>query len=180
MPLPKAQLLKRAKKIKLIAMDVDGVLTNGDIVLRDSGEEVKAWNAKDRLSLALVRDSKVPLIFAWITGRSSKTVEVTAADLGIQHLVQKSSTKKEALEGILKKHSLGLEEAAFIGDDIIDLPVMRAVGFSACPGDAVRDVLQYSNYISPLLGGRGVVRDVLEYILRAQGKWDALIAPFLR
>ncbi|MCG3203497.1 MAG: 3-deoxy-D-manno-octulosonate 8-phosphate phosphatase KdsC [Elusimicrobia bacterium] len=180
MPLKKAQLVKRAKIIKIIGMDVDGVLTNGDVVVRDSGEEVKAWNAKDRLCLALIRDRGVPLEFAWITGRSSKTVESNANDLGIQHLVQKCSTKKEAFEKILKSRGVSFEEAAYIGDDLIDIPVMRAVGFSACPADAVPDVLKRSHYVSSLEGGRGAVRDILEFILKAQGRWDGLIASFLQ
>ena len=95
-------------------------------------------------------------------------------------MVQKCSSKKEALEKILNERSLRFDEAAYIGDDLIDLPVMGAVGFSACPSDAVSDVLKRSDYVSPLQGGRGVVRDVLEYILRAQGRWDALLASFLR
>ena len=175
----KSALIKRAQKIKLIAMDVDGVLTNGDVIVLESGEEVKAWNAKDRLGMAVVREQKVPLIFAWITGRTSKAVESCALDLGIHHVVQKCSDKKKALDGLLKSHQFSFDQAAFVGDDLIDLPLLNAVGFSACPIDAVRDVRERVHYVSPLAGGRGVGRDVLEFILRAQNKWDALLKPFL-
>lgn len=175
----KSALIKRAQKIKLIAIDVDGVLTDGEIVVLESGEEIKAWNAKDRLGLAVVREQKIPLIFAWITGRSSKAVEFSAADLGIHHLVQKCSDKKKALGNILESRRLSFDQAAFIGDDLIDLPLLRAVGFSACPADAVRDVRERVHYVSAVSGGRGVGRDVLEFILRAQKKWDALLKPFL-
>lgn len=178
MALPKAQLIKRAKKIKLLAMDVDGVLTNGDVLVLESGEEVKVFNAKDRLALAMVRERGYPLLTAWITGRSSNAVDASAKDLGISFLVQKCAQKKTALEKILKENRLDFDEAAYIGDDVIDLPVMRACGLSACPQDAVSDVRKIADYISPLAGGRGAVRDVLEIILRAQGKWDALISSF--
>lgn len=180
MPLPKAQVVKRAKKIKLLAMDVDGVLTNGDVLILDSGEELKTFNAKDRLALALLRDRRANLITAWITGRSSNAVKASAEDLGIMHLVQKCQVKKDALEKILREHSLTFEDAAYVGDDIIDLPAMRACGLSICPSDAVSDVLMHSNVVSKVAGGRGVARDALEIILRAQGKWDELISPFLR
>ncbi len=180
MPLPKSVLVSRAKKIRLVAMDIDGVLTNGDVLVLESGEEVKAWNAKDRLVLALLRDSGNPLTIAWITGRSSNSVVRSALDLGIPHVIQKCSAKKAALEKILLKTGISISEAAYIGDDIIDLPVMNAVGFAACPADAVTDVKRISHYVSPLEGGRGVVRDVLEFVLRAQKKWDDLLSPFLR
>ncbi len=180
MPLSKPQLVLRAKKIKLIAMDVDGVLTDGGVLVYRSGEEVKVWNAKDRLCLALIRDNKLPYIFVWITGRSSESVAAGAEDLGIHHVLQKCQKKKDALEVILSSHRLKWDEAAFIGDDLIDLPAIRAAGFGACPSDAVSDVRRHAHYISPIAGGRGIVRDVLEFILKAQKKWDPLVAPFLR
>lgn len=173
-------LSKRAKKIKLIAMDVDGVLTDGGIIVLESGEEVKVWNAKDRLGLAVLRDKKNLLFTAWITARTSKTVAASAEDLGINHLVQKSASKKEALEAILASHQLSFEQAAYIGDDLVDLGVMKQVGLAACPSDAVPDIKKICHYVSPLAGGRGVARDVLELILKAQGKWNDLVASFAR
>lgn len=179
MPLSKTSLQKKAKRIKLIAMDVDGVLTNGEIIVLQSGEEVKSWNAKDRLLIAAMRDLKVPIKFAWITGRKSEAVSKGSEDLSIFKVVQKCHDKKAALIQILDETGLKPDEAAFIGDDLIDLAVMRYVGFSACPKDAVKDVLLRSSYVSPFNGGQGVVRDVIEFILRAQGKWDNLIESFL-
>lgn len=175
----KSSIVQRAKKIKLIAMDVDGVLNNGDVIVLESGEELKPFNVKDRLCLSMMRDRKVPLIFAWITGRSSEAVTTAADGLGIHHLVQKCHSKKEALETILMAHHYKWEDAAFIGDDLIDLPALKAVGLSICPSDAVSDVRKRVHYVSPLAGGRGVVRDVIELILKAQNRWDALLAPFL-
>jgi 3-deoxy-D-manno-octulosonate 8-phosphate phosphatase (KDO 8-P phosphatase) len=178
MPLSKAALLKKARNVRLLAMDVDGVLTAGEIIVLESGEEVKLWNAKDRMGFAASRSLKLPILFAWITGRQSKSVEANAANLGIHHLVQKCEDKKAALKKILDERGLRFEDAAFIGDDLIDLGVMTSVGFAACPADAVPDVKKIVQYVSPLGGGKGVGRDVLEFILRAQNKWNDVLRSF--
>lgn len=177
--LSNSELVKRAKNVKILAMDVDGVLTAGEIILLASGEEVKFWNAKDRLGFAVARAHKVPLVFAWLTGRKSATVEASAEDLGIHHVVQKCEDKKRAFESILKERGFKLEEAAFIGDDLIDLGLLTSVGFSAAPADAVRDVRSRVHYLSSFEGGKGVARDVLEFILRAQNKWDRVVSSYL-
>lgn len=179
MALSRASVLARARNIRLIGMDIDGVLTAGEVVVLDSGEEIKFWNAKDRLVLAAARDARLPVAFAWITGRRSRAVARTAKDLGIQHVVQKCHDKGAAFEAILAERGLRPEQAAFIGDDLIDLPALRRAGLSCSPSDAVRDVLERVHYVAPVPGGRGVLRDVLELVLRAQGKWDALLRPFL-
>lgn len=171
-------LTTRAKKIRLLGMDVDGVLTRGEVVVLESGEEVKFWNAKDRLGLALIRDEKVPLIIAWMTGRKSRAVTNAARDLGVRHVFQKCRDKRKAMLSLLSQYKLSAEQAAFIGDDLIDLSVMRLAGFSACPCDAVPDVRARADYVSDLRGGEGVVRDVCEFILKAQGRWDSLLKKF--
>jgi 3-deoxy-D-manno-octulosonate 8-phosphate phosphatase (KDO 8-P phosphatase) len=176
---PSASQLKRARNIRLVAMDVDGVMTAGDVIVLKSGEEVKLWNAKDRLVIATLRDLKVPLTLAWITGRSSDTVTKTAANLGIKHVLQQCHRKGEALAKLVKDHGWTMEQAAFIGDDILDLPALLTAGFSACPSDAVPDVRKRVHYVSPCGGGKGAVRDVLEFILRAQNKWDDIVSTFL-
>ncbi len=175
----KSSLLNRAKKIRLLAMDVDGVLTGGEIIVLESGEEVKMWNAKDRLVLAVIRDVKPGLVPAWITGRSSKNVAWSAKDLGVPHLIQGSTDKLADLKKILGETGITLPEVGYIGDDLIDLPVLRAVGFSSCPADATPDVKKNVHYVSPLGGGKGAVRDVIEFILKAQKKWDLIVDSFL-
>jgi 3-deoxy-D-manno-octulosonate 8-phosphate phosphatase (KDO 8-P phosphatase) len=179
MRLSRAALIKKALPIKLLAMDVDGVLTSGEIIVLESGEEIKLWNAKDRLVLSLADKCRLPFSFAWITGRSSNSVRRAAQDLGIKYLFQDCHNKVSALEDILKKENLTHSQVGFIGDDLIDLPVLRKVGFAACPSDAARDVKNCVNYQSPFLGGRGVVRDVIEFIFRAQGLWDCLAKPYI-
>lgn len=173
------ELLKKAKDIRLIAMDVDGVLTSGEVVVLESGEEVKFWNAKDRLCLALIRDRMPDYVIAWITGRQSKAVSSAAEDLGIKFVMQGCKNKKDALLGILHDLNFSKEQAAYIGDDLIDLPAIQISGFSAAPADAVSDVRSRVDYLSSISGGYGVVRDVLEFILKAQGKWEPLIQSFL-
>jgi 3-deoxy-D-manno-octulosonate 8-phosphate phosphatase (KDO 8-P phosphatase) len=175
----KSKLLKKAKNIRLLAMDVDGVLTGGEIVVLESGEEIKWWNAKDRLVLALLRDTSSPLIIAWITGRSSKSVSWSAEDLGVTHVAQGCKDKKTELARLLTHHKLTADQAAYIGDDLIDLPALKMAGLSICPSDATSDILKNVDYISPFPGGKGVVRDVIEFILKAQKKWDTVIAPYL-
>lgn len=174
----KSSLEKRAQGVSLIAMDVDGVLTGGEIVILESGEEVKFWNAKDRLGMALIRTRKLPVELAWITGRGSRAVEWAARDLGVKHVVQNCHDKHQAMEKILKKLDLSYDRAAFIGDDLIDLPVLTRVGFAACPRDAASDVVRACHYVSPHLGGRGVVRDVLEFVLRAKKSWEPVVQSF--
>jgi 3-deoxy-D-manno-octulosonate 8-phosphate phosphatase (KDO 8-P phosphatase) len=166
----------RAKKIKIIGMDVDGVLTAGDILILESGEEIKLWNSKDRLAISLVRERDIPLQFAWITGRSSAAVTAAAKDLGVKHVVQGCKNKRNAMKDILDRCGFTFDQASYIGDDLIDLSVLSAVGLSACPSDAVPDVRKSVHYISTVAGGRGVVRDVLELVLRAQKTWDPLVA----
>ncbi len=175
MTLSRPLLLKRAKQIRLLAMDVDGVLTGGEVVVLESGEEIKFWNAKDRLGLAIARDHVKDLSFSWITGRSSTSVSRAAEDLGVKHVVQGCSDKLKALQEITGKLDLKFSQVAFIGDDLIDLPVIQAVGLSCCPADGVQEVQKRVHYVSPFPGGRGVVRDVLEFILKAQNKWDLLV-----
>ncbi|OVE77442.1 hypothetical protein BVX98_02785 [bacterium F11] len=173
------ELTKRARSIRLIGMDVDGVLTSGEIVVLQTGEEIKFWNAKDRLLLAHLGKTDIPLRCAWITGRASKAVTSAAKDLKIKYVVQKSHDKKGAFDKILKKEKLSYAQAAFIGDDLIDLGLLRRVGLSVCPRDAASDVKKIVHYVSPYKGGRGVVRDVLELILKAQNKWDSITRHYL-
>lgn len=179
MPLTKAALAARAREVRLIAMDVDGVLTAGEIIVLESGEEVKFWNARDRLVMAILR--KNPLVkLAWITGRSSNAVTWGGSDLGVPYIVQKCHDKQQALADILKKEKLDFKQAAFIGDDLIDLKVMTSVGLAACPVDAAGDIRSISHYISPFEGGRGVVRDVIELVLKSKNQWKDIVASHLR
>jgi 3-deoxy-D-manno-octulosonate 8-phosphate phosphatase (KDO 8-P phosphatase) len=167
----------KAKNIKMIGMDIDGVLTPGDIVIMESGEEIKSWNVKDRMGFNLARHAG-NLKFAWISGRGCKQVEQRAKELNIEAVSLKRMDKSKALEEILKKFNLKLENFAYIGDDLVDIPVLKKAGLSFCPKDAPEEVKQVVDYVTIAEGGRGVLREVIELILKLQGKWEEATREF--
>ena len=166
----------RWKGIRVVAMDVDGVLTAGDIIVLESGEEVKLWNVKDRLAFFVGRAQG--LTFVWITARDSKQVKARAKDVKVDALYAGCRDKKSALADLCRRFRVSPREVAYLGDDLIDLPVLRRVGLAACPSDAPTDVKRAVHYVSSLPGGRGVLRDVVDRILKAQGKWSRVLASY--
>lgn len=172
-------IFKKAKNIKLIAMDIDGVLTAGEILILDSGEEVKLWNVKDRMGFYLVKRSGSGIKLAWITGRGSKQVEKCAKSVGIDFLYQNCNIKMEAISKIMKKTGLKLSEIAFIGDDLVDYHVLSNAGLSVCPKDAPKEIKDAVDYVSPLNGGKGVLRELADMILKSQGFWKRATKDFL-
>lgn len=173
----KTSIDDRAKKIRLIILDVDGVLTDGSFLIGDDGQQYKAFSTKDGLGLRLLQDSGVEA--AIITGRTSKVVAHRAKELGIAHVYQGQKNKREAFNELLKKLNLEKEHVAYVGDDVIDLPVMRHVGLSCAVRDAEHMVKQYAHYITPRDGGKGAVRDVCELIMRAQGTLDDALNKYI-
>ncbi len=172
------QLAERIKPLRLIAFDVDGVLTDGGLYLSDSGEEFKRFNSLDGHGLKMLKNSGVEL--AIITGRSSKCVELRAKNLGIARLYQGVDDKLAAMQALLADLKLAPEQAAFMGDDVIDLPVLRRVGLAVSVPDAPQLVRDHAHYVSRRAAGHGAVREVCEMILAAQGNLDAQLAPYLR
>lgn len=170
------QLLNMALKIKLIATDVDGVLTAGEVIVLESGEEIKIWNVRDRQGLHTLKQYLPNIKTAWITGRKSKQVEIRAKEQKVEYLIQECKDKMKAIIDIANKLSIGLSEILYIGDDIIDLSVLRKVGLSVCPKDAVVEAKKVSKYISQYDGGKGVFREVCEILLKANNKWDEIIS----
>ena len=168
---------ERASRIKLMAFDVDGVLSDGSLFYTDEGVEIKAYNSLDGLGLNLLKKAGITL--AIITGRNTPNVEARMHHLGIDLLFQGSRNKLETMHELLARLGLTPEEAGFMGDDIIDLQVMAACGFSAAPADAHALARQHARLIASKNGGRGAVREVCEFILDAQGKLDAVLAPYL-
>ncbi|MDR2426702.1 MAG: HAD hydrolase family protein [Endomicrobium sp.] len=174
----KVKLIKKAKGIKLIACDVDGVLTRGEIIVFNNGEEIKLWNVKDGLGYHELKQIVPPIKTAWITGRESEQVKCRAESMGINYLVQDCMVKKTAFNDILRKAGIKACEAAYIGDDIVDIPVMMLAGFAACPLDAVEEVKKHADMVSSFKGGEGVVRDVIETLLKANGKWKEVLEKY--
>ncbi|HOW29016.1 MAG TPA: HAD hydrolase family protein [Elusimicrobiota bacterium] len=171
-------VLKKARSIRLLAMDIDGVLTAGDVVVLNSGEEVKFWNVKDRIGFTMLRKSGKEFHFAWITGRGCNAVERAAREIGVQSLYQQCWDKKKAFHELLAKLRLNPEEAAYLGDDLIDVPVLRVAGLAVCPSDAPAHVKAVSHYATRVPGGRGVFRETVELILEAQGLWPEVMRHF--
>ncbi len=169
-------LKKRAKKIKLILMDTDGVLTEGKIIFYNGGGEAKAFDVKDGVGIKLAQ--RVGLKTGIITGRTSEAVARRAKELEIEEVHQGAREKIKSYEEILEKHSLKDDEVCFIADDIIDIPVMKKAGFPVAVADAHEDILPFALYQTSLKGGQGAVREVIDIILKAQGKWHQLIKKY--
>jgi len=167
---------EKLRKIKLLIMDVDGVMTDGRIIMDDEGREIKNFNVRDGHGIKLLQRYGIKV--ALLTGRQSNVVKHRAKDLEIKDVYQKVYNKKEVFDKILKKHKISADEAAFIGDDIIDIPVLKRVGFSVAVADAMEIVKKSVHYVSQNKGGNGAVREVCEMILHAQGKWPEIASRY--
>jgi len=167
---------ERARRVKLVIFDVDGVLTDGRIFITDSGDEMKAFHTRDGHGMKLLKQAGLET--AIISGRTARCVEVRAQNLDVGVLYQGVEDKGAVFDELLQRLDLQADQAAYIGDDIIDLPVMRRCGFAACVPEAPELVRQHAHYVCKLPGGHGAVREWCEMILRAQGRWDAAIAPY--
>jgi len=161
-------LLPKLRKIKAIFLDVDGVLTDGSIIYGNNGAEMKAFDIKDGFGItnAISNGIRVGII----TGRQSELVKRRATELGIVDLYQGSIDKVTPFEKIKKGYSLDSSEIAYVGDDVLDLPLLGKVGLSAAPSNAVREVRTKVDYVSKARGGQGAVREIIDLILKAQKK----------
>lgn len=168
----------KLQAVKIWLCDVDGVLTDGRIVLDNVGNELKFFDVRDGHGLALLRRHGIRIGF--ITGRTSEVVVRRAAELGVEFLFQGSRDKAADLAEVCRQSGVGPEAVAFMGDDIVDLPVLKRVGFAAAPADAHPDVLAHVHYVSKAQGGRGAVREVTEMILHAQGLWQPMLGDLLK
>jgi len=168
----------KIKPIRLVAFDVDGVLTDGGLYLSDSGDEFKRFNSLDGHGLKMLRASGVEL--AIITGRKSRCVELRAKNLGISRLYQGVDDKWDAMQSLLADIRLAPNAAAFMGDDVIDLPVMRRVGLALSVPAAPQLVREHAHYVSQHEGGHGAVREVCELIMATQGTLENQLAIYLK
>ena len=170
-------LTQRAKKIRLIAFDVDGVLTDGSLFFGDDGQEYKAFNSKDGHGFKMLHNNGIKT--AIITGRTSQVVVHRTKNLGIDIVYQGQQDKSEALDQILKETNVSIDEVAYAGDDVIDLPVLCRVGLAIATSDAHPLVVSHCHWTTPSPGGRGAGRDICEMLLQAQGllqkEWDKYI-----
>ena len=172
-----ADALERAKKIQLVIFDVDGVLTDGGIYIGEKGELYKAFFCRDGMGITLWH--RAGLQTAIITGRESVMLANRARELKIGAVWQGRHDKRAAYRELKEEFSLPDEAIAYIGDDIIDLPIMLQVGLPAAVQDAAPEALAAARLVSGAAGGHGAVREILEFILKAQGRWEALVADFM-
>ncbi|MFZ9262009.1 MAG: KdsC family phosphatase [Chitinophagaceae bacterium] len=163
-------ILEKFSKIKLLAFDLDGVLTNGKLLIHDENMWLREMNIKDGLAIQMALKNGIQI--AVITGSFSSQVEKRLNYLGVSDFIQKSSSKSIALESLQNKHKISAEQTLFMGDDLPDLDAFAVAGLKTCPSDAVEEVKQQSDYISIFKGGEGCVRDVIEKTLKTQGKWN--------
>ncbi len=171
-------LLARARKIRLIAFDVDGVMTDGTLFLADDGQEYKGFNSLDGHGLKMLRSSGVQL--AIITGRESRVVAHRASNLGIEIVHQGAHDKLAVYEALCRELDIACEATAYMGDDVVDLPVMRRAGLAITVPAAPELVKAHSHLITTREAGRGAVREACEFLMRAQGTLDSALAPYLK
>ncbi len=174
----KESIRTKAEKIRWIILDVDGVMTDGGITYNSEGLETKTFHVRDGHGIKMAQ--RVGLSFALITGRSSQIVEIRAKELGIEEVHQGAKRKIEAYEELIKRLKLSDQEFAYVGDDLIDLPLFRRVGLSAAVADADPETREQADLVLSHPGGRGAVREFIEIILKAQDKWKEVTERYYR
>jgi 3-deoxy-D-manno-octulosonate 8-phosphate phosphatase (KDO 8-P phosphatase) len=177
MPCDPADLARKAARIRLLLFDVDGVLTDGQIRLQADGSESKQFSIRDGTGVVWARHAG--LAVGLLSGRHSPATTLRAAQLGIRIVRQSAVEKQQVFSGILEDEHLEADQVAFMGDDLLDLPVLLRAGLSAAPADAVPEVLARVDWVSDRPGGSGAARQLIEVVLRAQGKWDGLVKGYL-
>lgn len=167
----------RAARVRLMIFDVDGILTDGSLYFGPEGEIIKNFNVLDGHGIKLLQQSGVSV--AIISARQSPIVSRRAEDLGITQVCQGVHDKRLAFEQLLSQSALGSNACGFIGDDIVDLPILTRVGFAASVPNGHPEVRARVHYVTRTLGGHGAAREICDFILRAQGKYEAVLAPYL-
>lgn len=171
------QAMTRASRLVLMGFDVDGVLTDGALYFSSLGDEIKAFSSRDGHGLKMLQRAGIEV--AIISGRASRALELRAANLGIDELHMGVEDKRALLDELAARRGIEVARIGYMGDDVVDLPILRACGFSATVADAHDEVFSRVDYVATKGGGRGAVREVCDLILRAQGKWNGAMAPYL-
>jgi len=170
-------VIEKAKSIRIVIFDVDGVLTDGTLYFTDSGEEIKAFNSRDGHGMKMLKASGVEL--AIITARESRSVKLRAENLNITLLYQGEKNKLKVFESLVTKLKIDMSSCAYVGDDLIDLPVMTRCGLSICVPSSPVLVKKHAHYVTNSEGGQGAVREVCEMIMRSQGTLDTQLDKYL-
>jgi 3-deoxy-D-manno-octulosonate 8-phosphate phosphatase (KDO 8-P phosphatase) len=170
------EVLSRAKRVELLLLDVDGILTDGGIILISSGEEIKVFSVLDGMGIKLLQ--KIGVELGIVSSRNSKVVEHRGRELGIELIIQGELDKLSAVESILKQKGLTFESVAYMGDDWVDIPLLKKAGLAISVPNAWPPVKDYAHYITTKEGGKGAVREVCELIIRAKGKWEEVFSRY--
>ena len=176
MPLSPAEFAERARQVRLLLLDVDGVLTDGTVLMRSDGGESKQFSIRD--GAAIVWAQRHGLEVGLLSGRPSKATSRRAHELGLR-IVTQGHDKGRGFADILATYAFAAAEVAYMADDLQDLPVLRQAGLSAAPADAAPEILSRVDWVSRCPGGRGAVRELIEEMLRARGSWDTVLKGFL-
>lgn len=170
---PEAFPFERAKGIRMLILDVDGVMTDGTIVMDRDGEETKGFNVRDGHGIKMLQRAGIKL--AILTGRTSGVVAARARDLGIEHVVQGSLRKSEGLDRLIEESGIPAEDCAYMGDDVVDLPAMRRCRLGFTPADAHASLLKAADWVAGCAGGKGAVRQAAEALILANGAWQSVV-----
>jgi len=170
--------LERARRVKLMIFDVDGVLTDGNLWYSPTGEEIKAFHAFDGHGVKMLGESGVRL--ALLPGRKSAAVAARARELGVEHVLQGVADKRARYEALLKALRLQAGDTGYMGDDLVDLPVLTRCGFACTVPEAPEDLKKRAHYVAAAPAGRGAAREVCEYVMRAQGSFERMLAGYLK
>jgi 3-deoxy-D-manno-octulosonate 8-phosphate phosphatase (KDO 8-P phosphatase) len=170
------EIIERAKKVRILVMDIDGVLTDGRIIYGNYGDELKNFDVNDGLGVTLARRAGFKTVI--LTAKASRVVTKRARDLKIDKVYHNFHYKIKALDKIKKRFKCEDQEICFIGDDVIDIPVLKRIGLAVCPPNAMDEVKPYAHFITEKKGGRGAVREVCDFLLKAQGSWDAATSAY--
>ncbi len=169
------KLTEKFKKIKIIFMDIDGVLTDGSVIFID-GKSPRTWYVRDRAAIKLLKASIPDMKIVWITARHTEELDIRAKELDVDKVFTDIKVKTKVMNEILQDYNLSYKDAMYIGDDIIDIKCMLNAEVSCCPKDAVYEIKEIADFVSSYPGGRGAVREIIEKVLKSRGIWENIIS----
>lgn len=172
------ELKERLKKVKMLMLDVDGVLTNGAIIYDEEGREWSAFHTLDGMGIKMVQSIKIEVVF--VSARKSESLVKRAEELKVKEVHQNEKEKRKVLQKMIRKYRLKSDQVCYVGDDLLDLPVLKRAGVAIAVQNAVQEVKRHVHWVTCASGGRGAIREVTDAILKAQGKWGTLMDKYLR
>lgn len=172
----KSSISQKAKKVKLLLLDVDGVLTDGRIIYDSEGRDMKFFDVHDGLGVTLLKKAGIPTIL--VTAKGSAAITPRALDMKVDEVFADITPKSQVLDKVVKKYGISYSEICFVGDDLVDLCVMKRVGFPVAVCNAAAEIKKKALYVTTKSGGRGAVREVAELLLKSQGKWSCVLGPY--